>query len=497
MKPVLVQADAIPEFTVPKAEAENRRDDKNYPRTDAGNAELFASLRRDNVRFDHKRGRWLVWNEKQCRWREDNQGEVRRLAKKTARHRKGIATGISDPDDAKREFAWACQGENRNRIDAALELAKSEPPISDDGEGWDADPWLFGAANGIVDLRSGTFHQPTQQDRITKFSPVRFDADATCPRFEKFLEEIFGGDRELIEYVQKAVGYTLTGSVQEQCLFACHGNGSNGKSTLLEIILHLLGDYGIDLPFSVLEAKHFGSAPGEGVNLPGARFAKVVEVREGRKLDEARVKSWTGGDTITVRPLYRNSFSFQPTHKLWLAFNHKPEISDDSTAMWRRVRLIPFTRTFNSHEADKGLLEALKREAPGILNWAIAGCLAWQKDGLTTPKVVEDATREYEADSDPLTPFFEDRCELGDGFKVGKTQLWNACQDWHRANQEKPLSRNAFAERMKNRFAEGRDAKGRFWLGIRLKANDDISDASRPVLQNFSMSPLHEEVYEK
>lgn len=475
----------IPEFALPAERASETEHHKNYPCTDAGNAELFASLYGDTVRFDHKQGRWLVWDLKQSRWREDKQDEVRQLAKRAARRRVRFAAGISNPDDAKREFAWARQSENRSRIDAALELAKSEPPISDAGECWDGDPWLFAVANGVVDLRTGTFRLATPLDRITKFSPVRFDPKAKCPRFERFLEEIFGGDREVVEYVQKAVGYTLTGSTREQCLFACYGKGGNGKTTLLEVILYEMGDYGIDLQFSVLEAKQFGGAPGEGVNLPGARFAKAVETRESRHLDEARVKSWTGSDTITVRPLYRNSFSFQPTHKLWLAFNHRPEISDDSPAMWRRVRVIPFTCTFDSKEADKGLPEELKREAPGILNWAIAGCLAWQKTGLKTPKVVEDATREYEAESDSLAPFFEDCCELGDEFSVTKTRLWNAYQNWCKVNKEKPLSRKAFAEKVKARFEEGRSAKARFWSGIRLKAGDDTGDRTGRVFGNF------------
>ena len=388
------------------------------------------------------------------------------------------------------------QSENRNRIDAALELTKSEAPISDDGEGWDADPWLFGVANGVVELRTGTFRRTTQADRITKFSPVTYDAHADCPRWRQFLSEIFT-DHELIGYVGKAVGYSLTGCVEEQCLFACYGKGSNGKSTFLEIILHLLGNYGMDLSFSVLEAKNYGSAPGEGVNLPGARFAKAVEIREGRRLDEARVKSWTGGDTITVRPLYRNSFSFQPTHKLWLAFNHKPEISDDSNAMWRRVRLIPFTRTFDAQHADKGLLSTLKAEASGILNWAIGGCLAWQKDGLGTTQVIEDATREYEAESDPLAPFFEDCCEIGAPFQVTKGALWTAYLNWCGSNKERPCSRRVFADKMKSRgFVERRDGVTRYWTGLRL-LDDDTSDTIEAIFSNPPHESEHREDSQK
>jgi putative DNA primase/helicase len=450
-------------------------------RTDSGNAELFAYLCREIVRFDHKQGRWLIWNTDRSRWIEDKQGKVRILAKQAARYRAKAALNIGDDEKRKEEIAWAFQSEGRYRINAALELAKSEAPISDDGEGWDSDPWVLGVANGIVDLRTGELRPATQQDRITKFSPVALDTKAKCPRFERYLEEIFGADADLKSYVQKAVGYSLTGSTREQCLFACYGEGSNGKTTFFEIILYVMGDYGLDLSFSVLEAKHYGNAPGEGVNLPGARFAKAVETREGKQLDEARIKAWTGGDTITVRPLYRNSFSFQPTHKLWLAFNHKPVISDDSAAMWRRIRLIPFLNKFEGQQKDSGILGKLKAEASGILNWAIKGCLAWQKEGLKTPKAVEEATSEYEAESDPLAAFFEDCCEMDLAFRIPKSKLRDAYQDWCRANKERLVSRKAFAEKMKKRgFGEGSTGTDRFWTGLRCRSQAKAS----PIDQN-------------
>jgi putative DNA primase/helicase len=323
------------------ASGQGTKERKSYLCTDSGNAELFAKLHGENVRFDHKQQRWLLWDDQGGRWAEDRQGCVRGRMKTTARERLRNAVERPESDGRrKREIKWALDSESRYGIDAALELAKSESPVRDSGDGWDANPLLFGVANGVVDLQTGTLRKGRRTDLITKSSPVTFNPDAACPRFVQFISEIFGNDKELTGFVQKAVGYSLTGSVQEQCLFACYGEGRNGKSTLLEIVLYILGDYGVDLPSGSLEVKR--GSPGEGVNLPGSRFAKSVEIREGRRLDEARVKSWTGGDTISVRPLYRNAFSFQPTHKIWLAFNHKPVITDDSPGMWRRIRLIPF-----------------------------------------------------------------------------------------------------------------------------------------------------------
>jgi len=329
---------------------------------------------------------------------------------------------------------------------------------------------LLGIANGIVDLKTGERREAIRTDYITKFSPVEFDPHATCPRFERFVAEVFSGDEGLIEFIQKAIGYSLTGSVGEQCLFACYGDGRNGKSTLLEVILHVLGDYGVDLPFSSLEAKQSAS-PGEGVNLPGTRFAKSVEVREGRRLDEARIKAWTGGDTVSLRPLYKNAFSFKPTHKIWLAFNHKPVITDDSPGMWRRIRLIPFNAKFDGAQADRDLLQTLKAEAPGILNWAIAGCLAWQKEGLGIPDCVKAATSGYQAASDVLGPFLADCCKIGEGAWVASARLWTKYQDWITQNAEIPLSRQTFAEHLTRRGflpAERGHEKTRIWTGVAL-----------------------------
>jgi putative DNA primase/helicase len=441
----------------------------HYPRTDSGNAELFAELHGANVRFDHKRGRWLIWDEQDKCWRQDNEAQVRVFMKATARQRFQDARVL--PDDA--EFKWARRSESRSAIDSALELAKSEPPISDSGEGWDADPWLFRAANGVIDLRTQDFRQASRSDRITKFSPVFFDAEAECPRFRQFISEVLGGNQELIGFVQKAIGYSMTGSVREQCLFACYGEGRNGKSTLLEVLLYLLGDYAIDLPFSVLEAKPNGNLPGEGVSLPGARFAKVVEIREGRKLDEARIKSWTGGDTMTVRPLYQNCFSFSPTHKLWLAFNHKPVISDDSPGMWRRIRMIPFLQKFEGTHNDPELLAKLKAEGAGILNWALEGCIQWQREGLQAPEAVENATQEYRAESDVLTPFLDDCCIIEPSGCTTSCDLWESYVNWVQKTGEPRLSRNAFAGHLKGRKfvpdEQGHD-KVRVWRGLWLRS---------------------------
>jgi putative DNA primase/helicase len=247
--------------------------------------------------------------------------------------------------------------------------------------------------------------------------------------------------------------------------------------------------------------KRFGHTIGDGANLPGARFAKVVETREDLRLDEARVKSWTGGDTVTIRPLYKNSLSFVPAYKLWMAFNHKPTITDDSYAMWRRMRLIPFLRKFDKHQADKKLLSKLRAEAPGILNWAIAGCLAWQRDGLGTPATVERATQEYEAESDVFGHFIEDRCVVDPSFKENKGALWGAYQVWCRDNQQTPISQKVIAAKMKTRgFGESKTGSVRYWTGCDLTSSDDgwdTWDRRMPLFGDLSIRILYGKISKK
>lgn len=468
------------------------------PHTDSGNAELIAGLYKNSLRYDLKRGRWIIWNDSRSRWEEDVTRKVRILAKAAARFRSKAAFSINDKEESIEEFKWAKQSESGYRLDKALEGAASEPPVSDEGNGWDADAMLLGVANGILDLRSGTMRSATHQDRVTKFTPVKFDPGAKCQRWSQFVGEIFGNDRELICFVQKAVGYTLSGNVDEHCLFALYGTGRNGKTTLLEVILHLLGDYGVDLPFGNLDTKHYPI--GEGVNLPGARFAKSVETGKGRQLDEGRVKSWTGGDTITIRPLHRNAFSFQPTHKLWLAFNHKPEIKDASPAMWSRIRLIPFEQRFEKSKRDKKLVRTLKEEAPGILNWAIEGCLAWQREGLEAPATVEQATREYEEESDAVGPFIEECCEVGGGFCAPSGELWKAYEAWCDRIDETPLFRKDFGDSLdekgfhKDRIGHGRN---RVRKGLRLRQTQGTADARTDADGTFGLIPIDEPCIEQ
>jgi putative DNA primase/helicase len=470
--------------------AKKQKATNDFLRTDFGNAELFASVygkplstvEKPVVKFDHKQGRWLRWTPKQRRWMEDKQKQVRQLMKMTARKR--LRDAESDE-----QVKWALHSESRPAIDNALELAKSVEPISDDGERWDANPWLLGVANGVVDLRTGRLRQAKPEDRVTLYLPVAYDPAAKCPRFEQFLQEIFNGDAELIGFIQRSVGYSLTGLVDEHCLFACYGEGANGKSTLLGVVQYILGDYAVNLPFSALEMSGRSSIPNDVAMLAGRRFATAIETGESVRLNEARIKAITGGDLITARHLFKNFFTFAPTHKLWLAFNHKPRICDASEGMWRRIRLIPFLRQFTGDERDKKLVNKLKAEAPGILNWMIEGCRLWQKQGLGEPQVVKNATAAYRDESDHLAQFIEDCCVVDSTATVTSADLWKRYEQWAQDAGEVPLPRPAFGERLKRHgITDTRlgHSGTRGWQGIKLLTP---SEEEIPDLDDLAMEP--------
>ncbi|HVN81553.1 MAG TPA: phage/plasmid primase, P4 family, partial [Terriglobia bacterium] len=450
----------------------------NYPRTDTGNAELFATVSKDDLRYDHRGKRWLVWRKHW--WTEDNDGLVYRRAKSVARMLRQLASQISDKKDQASASAWAIQSEARARLEAMLRLAESEYPLYDAGEGWDANPMLLGVENGVVDLKTATLRDGQQADNITLHSSIAFDPAAQCPRWLQFLSEVFGNDRPLIEYVHRAVGYSLTGDTNEQCLFLCYGSGANGKSTFLDTVRRVIGGHAFNLPFSALELTSRSSIPIDLAAVVGKRFVTAIETSESARLNEARIKMLTGCDPVTARHLYGEFFTFAPAAKLWLAFNHPPEVQDNSHGFWRRIRLIPFNQRFEGDAIDKDLLPKLLTEAPGILAWAVQGALIWQQEGLgEMPTVVRAATELYRSESDPVEEFIAECCELSPGARATAGGIWEEYQMWEKQNRLRvSLSRREFSNSLEARgFRKVRQGHQRtwIWLGIRLSNVQEYS----------------------
>ncbi|MFC1888950.1 phage/plasmid primase, P4 family, partial [Thermodesulfobacteriota bacterium] len=446
----------------------NGLNEKNFNRSDAGNAELFAALFGNRLRYDHKRQRWLLW--KKHWWVADPVEEILQFAKNAARTRQRMALNVAE-EDRTAAMKWALGSESHSRLTNTLNLAKAEHPIVDPGDGWDSDPWLLGVENGVVDLRTGELRDGQPEDRITMHTEALLNPAATCPRWIQFLEEIFDGDVDLIDFIHRAVGYSLSGDTSEQCLFLCYGAGANGKSVFLKTLRQMMAPYSLDTSFSTFELRARATIPADVAALQGMRLVTASETSEGTRLNEARIKALTGRDSIRARYLYQDEFNFEPTCKIWLAVNHKPVVRDDSHGFWRRVRLIPFEQRFEGDSDDRRLDEKLLAEAPGILAWAVRGCTEWQHRGLEPPERVKGATNDYKAESDPLADFLNERCTLHPEAKIQASRLHQEYQEWcdeYRLRDRDRLGPVQFGRRLTERFEKRKTSSGMVYFGVGL-----------------------------
>jgi putative DNA primase/helicase len=391
------------------------------------------------------------------------------MAKDTAR---AIDDELQRVADEKREALrkHATYSEKDAGRRAMLNLAQSELPTNQSE--LDAHPWLLNLQNGTLDLNTSEFREHSPADKLTKVSPVRFDPTADCPTWSAFLHRIFEGDPETIFFVQQMTGYVLTADTREQCFFLLHGTGANGKSTLLNTLLFILGDYGRQADFETVLAKNADGGPRNDLAaLVGARLVAASEGERGRRLAESMVKQITGGDAITCRKLYGEPFTYSPEFKLLLSTNHKPRIAGTDHAIWRRVRLVPFNVTISEDEKDPELLNKLKSESSGILNWMLQGLESWKEKGLIQAQSVKDATATYRGEQDALGPFIMECCSTGDAMRAKLSELYETYQQWTKDAGEQPITKRAFAERLTERGFSPRQGTGNvrfvFGLGIR------------------------------
>lgn len=437
------------------------------PLTETGDAEKFADMHGERARHDWRRGRWLVWLAPA--WRPQTDGEIERMGLEAMRARQAEALALKNDDARRAVLKWAIAGESRARRSAMTDLARSLRPLADAGDRWDADPWLLAFRDCVVDLRTLEARGGRPEDRITLMARTDWDPAAKCPLWEDTVAQIFGGDEELAAYVRRFAGYTMTGDCREEALVVCHGDGANGKGTLVNTLAWALGDHADDVPFTMFEMAARSSIPNDVAKIAGKRMVTASETAEASRLNEARVKALTGRDPITARFLHQEFFTFQPVAKFWLSVNHKPEIHDDSPGFWRRVHLLPFEQSFVGRE-DKTLKDRLRAEAAGILAWAARGALEWQERGLDPPGRVLAAAREWRAESDVLAPFLADRCVVADGARLKASAAYAEYERWRRDHGIRdPLTLRAFGTRMRKMFRaeEGRHVT---YLGVGLRA---------------------------
>jgi putative DNA primase/helicase len=439
---------------------------RRFHRTDAGNAQAFELLHGNRFRFDHDKGKWLVWNGKF--WERDKDDEADRAALETARARLAAAVTFGDTDED--DISWALESESVSRRQAMMRSAQSIRSLATTTADFDRDPFLLTIGNGTLNLATGKLQQFRREDLITRSADVDFRPKAIAPRWQQFLTEVFAGDRELIQFVQRAVGYSLTGDTREQCLFILWGGGANGKTTFLETIIGILGTHAVTTPFStVMVQRNPGSPRNDLAALHGARLVKASEAEHNSAFAEAIVKEITGGDTITARFLFKEYFSYKPTGKWWFSTNYRPEIRGTDDAIWRRIRLIPFIKKFSGPNKDPLLRGKLEEELPGILAWAVRGTGDWLRYGLKSARTVETATLEYRQESDQVGRFMKDRCHLQPGEQTPAKALYDAFVLWCAANHEKPLATNQFAAKLEERgLQKKRSSSGVVYLGVAL-----------------------------
>jgi putative DNA primase/helicase len=429
-------------------------------------------LHGQDLRYSHALGKWLVWDD--TRWKLDATGEItRRMFDVVGRIYDQAAYETSR---AQREALdkWARMSESDGKIRAAVSLAQSQRELVITPDELDQQPWLLNCKNGTLDLRTLELRPHRREDFLTQQTGVRYDPNTTCPNWDAFLSLITDGRAELQAFLQRAVGYSLTGLTSEQCVFILYGTGQNGKTTFLEAVRAVMGDYQDHAEFSTFLHVRSRTIRNDLASLRGKRFVTSIEANPGDRLDEAVIKTVTGGDPITARFLHREFFTYRPTYKVFLAVNDRPSILGSSKGTWRRIRLIPFGVEIPDHQQDPHFLQKLRPEAEGILAWAVKGCEKWREPGLAPPTDVKEATEEYRKEMDVVGAFLDECCVEESGTEVTAKDLYSEYRAWSDRNGERVLTQRNLGLVLKQRgYVPDRMGKdrARVWKCLRLRSS--------------------------
>lgn len=427
--------------------------------TEARLAELYASQLTNKALYCFSEKHWYLWDGN--RWQKDEQRQLLLLTKNFVRLAAKVALDGRGRDVVNRILSF----ETANKMESLEKLAKPELAVR--VTDFDTNIMQLCVKNGVIDLNTGKLLQPLPSMLHSKMAGVSFEQDARCPRFIQFLNDIFESDNDLIEYVQKVTGYMLTGNTDEQSLFMLLGGGANGKSTLVNILTKLLGEYAVNTPTNTLMASVNPGVGDDIVKMAGARLITAQESENGQRFAEAKIKSLTGGDEVTGRPLYGVLFSFKPVGKIVIATNNRPEIRGADEGIWRRIREIPFNRQFKEAEQDKQLMSYLVKELPGILNWAIEGCLKWQSEGLIAPEAVKASGAEYRSEMDTVAGFIDEECHIDASLRIGVSTLYEQYEAYCKSQGKRPRTKIQFGKSLQSQgYEKVLDSSGRYWTGL-------------------------------
>lgn len=435
--------------------------------TDSGNAEALIQAHGDVLRYCPPMRAWYIWGGRV--WREDTNGGILQLTKQVARGYGDVAEKMeADDPQRKRLFKWALDSEGLRYMQSAITIAQSDVDVCVDAAEFDRDPMLLTVENGTLDLESGKFRTFDPDDYITHWAPVTYTRDAHSTLWEDFLASIIP-DPATRDFIQAAVGYSLTGSMEEDKMFILYGDGRNGKTTFVNAIMSMMGGYSAQASSQAIMHKRGDGPTNELFVLRGKRFVAATETGESRHLNECLVKQMTGGDPISVNPKYRSQIEFIPTWKLWLSTNHEPQIIGTDTAIWRRLLKIPFSVTIPEAQCDTKLKPMLstRSERSGILNWALEGTRMWRKSGLKPSPEVAWATTKYRAGQDYVAEFLSECCIVSPQNTVSKSVMYQKYVMFCKQNYLIFVAKNVFGRRLHEiGISESRDTKSRFWVGI-------------------------------
>lgn len=416
------------------------------------NALKFTERNKGKVIFVKKWG-WLVFDGK--KWVRDEKDEVMKMAKDTIydMYNELMTNNGGNRMINLKSFEYINNSLNKNKLQAMIDLSKSE--LASIPSEFDKDKMLINCQNGVLNLETGKLVDHDHRHMMTCIAGTHFDPDAKCPRWLKFLNEIMEGDEDMIKYIQRAVGYSMTGKTKEQVLFMFYGKGSNGKSKFIEVIREIMGDYSAVAEFSSFLIKVNDAIRNDIAKLVGKRFVTASESEKGRRLSVSVLKQLTGEDSITARFLRKEYFEFKPDFKIFLITNNKPEIHESNYAIWRRIKVVPFNVKYEDDKKDKDLIEKLLKEKPGIFTWAIKGCLEWQKYGLDIPDKVIKATEEYRKENDNIQKFIDDCCICGANEKNTKTIYKNINDVYiHWCNKKGVIIDGSFSKKLADKGFE-------------------------------------------
>ena len=480
--------DTVNTFNSRDAEAENvygfnkvsESKKKVPPRSwdDMGMAQRFLDQLPHSFLYSMTDKMWYAYNGSY--WEQDNQGLIEKAADEVINNLKNESLVIQDDADKdKVQKAWQkfIKGERSrsSKVNMINEIKHLVPVLHSQ---WDKEKMMLNTPSGYIDLTNGTLHDHDYKKMFTQETGVDYTEKIDCPLWIEFLNQTFQNDQELIHFIQKIVGYSLTGSNAEQVMFILFGNGRNGKSVLLNIIKYISGSYAKTMNATTIMQKHNNSGQGptsDIARLEGARLVVSSEANEGDRIDESLIKQMTGGDTLVARYSYGRDFEFDPVFKLWMATNHMPKIYGTDEGIWRRLIIIPFTHTVKKENIDKNLEDKLKAESMGILKWAIDGAMMWQREGLNPPEVIKQASQDYREEMDVIEAFISESCVVGDGFKVKASELFDAYKKWaDETNNWEGMSNTKFGMEISKRFKKRR-SNGAYYLGLDLKINQQFS----------------------